>query len=311
MLVRGLLFVLLMGLAGCSDSSATVTPDGGQPDGGEPNPCEPLVGELECPPSLEDSLIVDVAWLEEHLDDPDLQLVDSRSAGYDTSRIPGAIQLRPSALATTIDGVPSMIMPPDEAEPVLGEAGLRNGSLVVVYGAPPEYDPSRIVWSLRYYQHGDVRYLDGGFAAWESAGGIVDTEPPNVEPTVYAIDGVDDSIRTTGDWVLEQLGDPPYDAVAIQLVDARSEGEYGNGRIPTARSVNWTRNLGDGLLLPGNELAQLYDGLDPAEPTVTYCVSGWRGSFAWLSLTALGYEDVKLYDGSWNEWGSGDFPVEQ
>lgn len=311
MFVRGLLWVFVVALAGCGGSSDATTPDGGSPDGGEPSPCEPLARELECPPSLDGEVIVDVAWLQEHLDDPELQLIDARSTGYESARLPGAIRLRPASLATTIDGIASMIMPPEQAEPVLREAGLRNGSLAVVYGAPPEYDPSRVVWSLRYYQHGDVRYLDGGFAAWEAAGGALETEPSAVEPTEYSIAGVDDSIRTTGDWVLEQLGDPPYDSVGIRLVDARSEGEYGNGRIPTARSVNWTRNLGDGFLLSEGELAALYDGLDPADTTVAYCVSGWRGSFAWLTLRALGYEDVKLYDGSWNEWGSGDFPVEQ
>ena len=118
-------------------------------------------------------------------------------------------------------------------------------------------------------------------------------------------------VVSTGDWVLEQLGDPPYDMPAIQSVDARSDGEYAAGRIPNARSVNWTRNLGGGFLLPEPDLGALYEGFDPARTTVTYCLSGWRGSFAWLTLTALGYEDVRLYDGSWNEWGNGSFPVEQ
>jgi thiosulfate/3-mercaptopyruvate sulfurtransferase len=59
------------------------------------------------------------------------------------------------------------------------------------------------------------------------------------------------------------------------------------------------------------ELEALYEGMDPAETTVSYCVSGWRGSFDWLTLTALGYDDVRLYDGSWNEWGAGGFPVEE
>jgi thiosulfate/3-mercaptopyruvate sulfurtransferase len=76
--------------------------------------------------------------------------------------------------------------------------------------------------------------------------------------------------------------------------------------------VNWERNLDSGFLRSVSELEALYEGMDPAMTTVTYCVSGWRSSFAWLTLTALGYEDVRLYDGSWNEWGSegSGFPVE-
>ena len=111
--------------------------------------------------------------------------------------------------------------------------------------------------------------------------------------------------------MLSQLGEAPYDAPAIQLVDARSSSEYVGGHIPSARSVNWTQNLEGGLLRPRAELEALYSGLAPDQTTVTYCASGLRGSFAWLTLTALGYSDARLYDGSWNEWGAGGFPVEQ
>jgi thiosulfate/3-mercaptopyruvate sulfurtransferase len=255
-------------------------------------------------------LVVDTDWLKAHLDDSDVQLIDTRASGYEVSRIPGAIHLRPSDVATTVEGVPSQVAPPIEAQPVLREAGLRNEVIAVVYGEPQEYDPSRIVWTLRYYGHVDVRYLDGGYAAWVAAGGAVDIDPPSVESTEYTIVGVDEGLRVTGDWVLSQLGDAPYDMPAIQLVDARSEGEYDAGRIPSARSVNWTRNLDNGLLRSRTDLEALYEGMDPRETTVSYCVSGWRGSFAWLTLTALGYEDARLYDGSWNEWGTGAFPVE-
>ena len=302
MLVKSIVPALFISLLACSGSNSAGECEGlnaeqcTQPDAGAPLPA---------------ALVVDTAWLQTHLDDADIQLVDTRASGYATSRIPGAIHLRPGDLVTTIEGVSSQIKMPTEAQPVLREAGLENEVVAVVYGAPPEYDPSRVVWSLLYYQHGDVRYLDGGYGAWVDAGGDLDTDPPDVAPSDYTIVGVDDSLRATGDWVLQQLGDPPYDTPTIQLVDARSDGEYAGGRIPTASSVNWTRNLVAGFLLPESNLAMLYEGLDPTKTTVTYCVSGWRGSFAWLTLTALGYEDVKLYDGSWNEWGPGDFPVER
>jgi thiosulfate/3-mercaptopyruvate sulfurtransferase len=288
----GALFVMalcVVTLEGCGSS--------GEPDGG-------------MPPGLS-SIVVDTDWLEENLGSPEVQLVDTRTTGYDDSRIPGAILLRPTQLATTVDGVPAQAVPPNQAQSVLRAVGLREDVIAVVYGAPPEYDAARIVWSLRYYGHVDVRYLDGGYAAWVEAGGALDTDPPNVEPTEYTIVAVEEDLRVTGDWVLSQLGDAPYDMPAIQLVDARSEGEYETGRIPSARSVDWARNLDEGFLRSRTELDALYEGMDSAETTVTYCVSGWRGSFAWLTLMALGYEDPRLYDGSWNEWGNGEFPVEK
>jgi thiosulfate/3-mercaptopyruvate sulfurtransferase len=259
---------------------------------------------------LESELVVDAAWLSERLGDPDVQPVDARGSAFSASRIPDAISLAPGDLSRTIDGVPGQLLPAEEAEPILRAAGLKNGVIAIVYGASPEYNPARIVWALRYYGHSDVRYLDGGFSAWVEAGGEVEGEPPNVVASEYDLGPVVEPLRVTGDWVLEQLGAPPYDMPAIQLVDARSEGEYEGGHIPSARSVNWTRNLSGGFLRPDSELQALYEGLDPRVTTVTYCASGQRGSFAWLSLTALGFEDVRLYDGSWNEWSPGNYPTE-
>jgi thiosulfate/3-mercaptopyruvate sulfurtransferase len=299
-------FLFALACAGCgSDPTLSVCgpltsgecaePDAGVPDGGAP---------------LGLAVVVDVDWLEARLGDPDVQPIDTRSSGYDASRIPGAIELRPSDLARTIDGVSSQLVPAIEAEPVLRAAALRNDVTALVYGGSPEYDAARVVWALRYYGHLDVRYLDGGFAAWIEAGGALDTDPPNIEPSEYSIEAVNEDILVRGDWVLSQLGDAPYDAPAIQLVDARSNGEYDAGHIPSARSVNWTQNLNNGLLRPRAELEVLYAGLAPDRTTVTYCATGLRGSFAWLTLSALGYSDARLYDGSWNEWGAGGFPVE-
>jgi len=297
---RGLGLALLGLIVACGSSSAA-------------EPCEAML-TVECSPPDDGlptglNVVVDVAWLLDRIEDPQLQVVDTRGAAFDRSRIPGAITLTPNDVAGTIDGVRGQLLPAEEAEPKLREKGLRNGTTVIVYGDSPEYDPARIVWALRYYGHGDVRYLDGGFDAWVDAGGALDEEPPAIEPSEYAIEKVVGSLRTTGDRVLDELGDEPYDMPAVQLVDARSEGEYDSGHIPTARSVNWTRNLDSGFLLPKEDLDTLYEGMDPEDPAVTYCATGLRGSFAWLTLFALGY-DVALYDGSWNEWSTLPYPVE-
>jgi thiosulfate/3-mercaptopyruvate sulfurtransferase len=254
------------------------------------------------------SLVVDVDWLKANLDDPNLQPVDTRGgSAFDVGRIPGAIHLRPEDLAMSQGSVPSQVAPPVQAEPVLQAAGLRNDSIALVYGEPLEYDPARIVWTLRYYGHADVRYLDGGYPAWVEAGGTIDAEPPAAEATDYTITDINEHLRVTGDWVLSELGDAP----SIQLVDARTPGEYADGRIPSARHVQWSNNLDAGFLRSKAEIQALHASFDPSETTVTYCTTGWRGSFAWLALTYLGYEDVRLYDGSWAEWGNGEFPVEQ
>jgi thiosulfate/3-mercaptopyruvate sulfurtransferase len=285
---------------GCGDdSTGAVAGSGGSPVG-----CDLAV---DC---SEESIVVDVAWLSDRLGDPSLQLIDTRPAGYDDARIAGAIHLLPSDLSATVQGVSSQAAPVTEARAVLRAAGLKNGTTAVVYGDSPEYSASRMVWLLRYYGHGDVRYLDGGWQAWLEADGELETVPVSVPPSQYIIMGIDESLRVTGDWVLSQLGEPPYDSAMIQLVDARTQDEFDRGRIPSARLVPWTFNLENGRLLAEGGLSALYEGLDPNRTTVTYCQTGQRGSFAWLALQWLGYSDVRLYDGSWVEWGDGAFPVE-
>ncbi|MDH3845800.1 MAG: rhodanese-like domain-containing protein, partial [Myxococcales bacterium] len=148
--------VLIGALVGCGGSAVDGT-DGGVPDGSLPDGGSPAAS----------SLVVDVDWLKANLGDPNLQPVDTRGApAFAAGRIPGAIRLRPEQLAMSDGDVPSQVASPVLAEPVLGDAGLRNGSTAVVYGEFPEYDPARVVWTLEYYRHGDVRYLDGGYAAW-------------------------------------------------------------------------------------------------------------------------------------------------
>ncbi|MGB5808890.1 MAG: rhodanese-like domain-containing protein [Polyangiales bacterium] len=295
MLVRLLIAGFLVALVGCGEAD-DVAPDAGIPDAEVPEPTP---------------IVVDVDWVRDNLSDPDLQIVDARvRSDYEESRIPGAISVRPEQLAEADGAVPSQIAPAEVAEAALGAAGLRNDSRIVVYGAPPEFDPARVVWALRYYGHGDVRYLDGGYAAWVDSGGDVDASAPMTEPTTYVIEAVDARLRVTSAYVLDELGEPPYATPGIQLVDARSVPEFDAGRVPTARLVQWTDNLANGFLKSVEEIEALHEGLDPRTTTVTYCLIGWRGSVAWLALEYIGYDDVRLYDGSWAEWGNGNFPVE-
>ncbi len=258
-------------------------------------------------------LVVDVAWLLRRLGSPAIQVLDSRLSSFERGHIPGAIPLRPTSLATVVDGVPSQIVLAEDGIATLSSMGLRPGAIAVVYGQEPEYDPARVVWALSYLGHAEVRYLDGGWPAWlVGGGGVAAGDPIAPEATTYDTDGVRDELRVTGAWVLEQLGDEPYEDVPVQIVDARSPPEYENGFIPTAVLRQWTNNLDDdGLLLPMATLETLYSDLDKTRTTVVYCTAGWRASVAWLVLTELGFEDVRVFDGSWLEWGDPDlgFPI--
>ncbi len=264
---------------------------------------------------VDTGLVVDATWLRRHLGTQSVQVIDARVGAAGDGHIPGALPLSPYSLATEVDGIQAQIVAPEDGAATLSAIGLRPDAVAVVYGVPPEFDPARVVWALRYLGHGEVRYLDGGWAAWKAGGD--DIAPGQAEPavaTLYEAGAVREELRVTGDWILEQLGDAPYENAAIQLVDARSPGEYRDGFIPTAVLRQWTGNLDDdGRFLPRESLEARYADLDPTQTTVVYCLAGWRASVAWLVLTELGFEDVRVYDGSWIEWGNPTlgFPIEQ
>ena len=257
--------------------------------------------------------IVSVAWLETRLNDDQVQIVDARVAPqeFEAGHIPGAVQLDPYELSAVVDGIAAQVAPPEIAYPLLSASGLHEQATIVVYGKAPEYDPTRVAWVLRYYGYANIFYLDGGWEAWQRAGLEVESGTPEPPEPGELPDLISEDLRVTGDWLLDELGEWPYDDPKIQIIDARSLGEYEAGRIPTAIHRQWAINLVDGLLLPTPDLEDLYTELDKTETTIVYCLAGWRASLSWLVLNLLGFEDVRVYDGSWFEWGQGGrFPIE-
>ena len=106
-------------------------------------------------------------------------------------------------------------------------------------------------------------------------------------------------------------------SVERMLLDVRRDSEYTGvevrakhgGHVPGAVNVLWKDALRDDWLLKDpEELEQMYidAGFGPETATVTYCQSGVRAAFTHLVLTALGHDDVRTYDGSWEEWGNRD-----
>ncbi|MDG2304313.1 MAG: rhodanese-like domain-containing protein [Candidatus Binatia bacterium] len=82
-------------------------------------------------------------------------------------------------------------------------------------------------------------------------------------------------------------------------------------RIPTAIDRPWSINLVDGFPLSTAALELLCADLDKNQTTVVYCLAGWRASVTWLVLESLGFQDVRVYDGSWFKWRPPSrFPIE-
>ena len=273
------LTALLALAGGCDDGSSDPAPGGEETSGDGP------VRTIAVDALAEDDelLVVDVRSLEE----------------FEAGHIEGALWLDPGGLRADVDGVEGQAVDPSTASDVFAGAGLTPDVHVVVAGADNGTAPARVVWSLRYFGHETpVALLDGGVGAWSAAGMQVTAGAPGGGGDGYAGEGLRSGIRTDKAWMLDHLDDD-----SVVIYDVRTPEEFDEGHIPGAVNVNWTDNLdGDGRFRSADEIAEIHG--NPAGATlVVYCRTGSRAAVSWALLREI-YDDVRLYDGSWTEWGA-------
>lgn len=254
-------------------------------------------------------LLVDVDWVRNAAENPDVVLVDLRSEdAYTEGHIPGAVQLDLTSIRATVDGVDGQVAAPETVANVLGEHGIASEDTVVAYDDADGLDAARFFWTLEYYGHRDVRLLNGGWPVWQASTYPVSDQATVREAVTYTIE-TQPQKRVDAEWILTNLEDP-----SVVLVDARSPAEYSGeevrsaegGHIPGAFNRDWHMNLEDGFFKGQDTLESLYQELDlsQAETIVTYCQTGHRASVAYFTLRLMGYDSVAVYDGSWEEWGN-------
>lgn len=264
-----------------------------------------------------DTTLVSTQWVEDHLGDDSVVLVevDEDTSAYDSGHIAGAIKL--DWTTDLQDQVRRDFVDRAGFEKLLSERGVSNDDTVVLYGGNNNWFAAYAYWYFKLYGHQDVRLMDGGRKKWELDSRELTDETTERPATSYTATEQDHSIRAFRDDVVAAIG-------AQNLVDVRSPDEYAGrllapahlpqeqaqraGHIPTAASVPWSKAANDdGTFKSDDELKQIYTdaGVDWSKDTIAYCRIGERSSHTWFVLKELlGQENVKNYDGSWTEYGS-------
>ena len=262
-------------------------------------------------------LLVDAEWLAEHLEDENLVLIQVGPAeDYLEGHIPGAVPLSLEGISRPHDHQDTtklmLELPEDQAlQQLFRQLGINDDSRIVVYWSSEWVTPtSRVMLTLDYAGLGSrSSLLDGGLEAWTAAGLALTQESSDPVPGSVTIETRDDLI-VTADWVQEHAGTEGY-----ALVDARSAAHYdgvrdseaGNGHIPGAVNIDW-RSLLDGepaMWRDREQLAEIFAaaGVQPGDTVVGYCHIGQYATAMLFAARTLGYQ-VKLYDGSMQDWGS-------
>jgi len=263
-------------------------------------------------------VLVDADWVENHLDDPGVVLVevDEDTTAYDKGHIRNAIKL--DWKQDLQDPVRRDFVDRHGFEQLLSERGISNDDTVVLYGGNNNWFAAYAYWYFRLYGHRNVKLLDGGRKKWELESREMVTAVPQRLRTSYQASEQDSSLRAMRDEVVDSIG-------KRNLVDVRSPDEFTGkllapahlpqeqaqraGHIPTAKNVPWSKAANDdGTFKSDDALRALYEGeagLDFGKDTIAYCRIGERSAHTWFVLhELLGQPHVKNYDGSWTEYGS-------
>jgi thiosulfate/3-mercaptopyruvate sulfurtransferase len=263
-------------------------------------------------------VLVDTAWVEEHLNDPHVRIVevDVNTAAYDEGHIPGAVGWAWNS--QLCDTVRRDILSKEQFERLNAAAGITPETTVVLYGDNNNWFAAWAFWQAKIYGHRDVRIMNGGRPKWLAEGRELSTAKPTPTPAVYQASEPDLSLRAFLPAVQAASS-----ARSADMVDVRSPGEFSGeilappglpetcqrgGHIPGARSIPWGKACNeDGTFKSAADLAGIYgaEGIHGGKPVITYCRIGERSSHSWFVLKyLLGFPEVINYDGSWTEWGN-------
>jgi len=279
---------------------------------------------VESNPRFEDyahpEKLVSTQWLAEHLNDPDVVVVESDEDVllYHTGHIPGAVKV--DWHADLNDPLTRDYLDGERFAALMSSKGIARESTVVFYGDNFNWWAAYALWVFTLFGHPDVRLLDGGRTKWVDEGRPMDTDTPKRTATEYPVVERDDSVIRAfrgevakhvekGGQLVDVRSPQEFSGELLHMPDYPQEGSLRGGHIPGAASVPWKRAANeDSTFRSAEDLRAIYEqekGLTPNDDIVAYCRIGERSSHTWFVLHyLLGYEKVRNYDGSWTEWGN-------
>lgn len=258
-------------------------------------------------------LLADTAWLAERLNDPFVRVVDlSPLADYERGHLPGAVHVWWQDLVEINNLTYGMLADPATRKRVFERAGIENGMTVVAYDNAGGRYAARFLWTLLYANYAAGRLLNGGIATWREEGRPITQDVPTIAPTRLVDAAPDESVLINGEDLRKGLGQPGFVAIDTRTLTEGREtwnGFLRFGRIPGARSIPWDRNLGQkntAVVREPSELNRVYEGQDLKRDQVIaiYGLTGVDAAHTFWIMRVLGYDKVRLYDGSWAEWGA-------
>ena len=268
--------------------------------------------------------LVSTNWLADHLNDPDLRVLDAswylpganRNAKeeYENAHIPGARFFDIDDISDARSAMPHMVPPVEKFISRMRQMGVGDGHQVVVYDGSGLFSAARVWWLFRLMGKSDVAVLDGGFVKWQAEGREIEDLPPIMRDRHITVTRQNHMVRdVTQVAAASKLMDH-------EILDARGAARFRGdepeprkglraGHIPNSKNVHYATLLNsDGTMKPPKKLQAVFDAqnVNLSKPIITTCGSGVTAAIINLALTRIGNDNHALYDGSWAEWGMYD-----
>jgi thiosulfate/3-mercaptopyruvate sulfurtransferase len=251
-------------------------------------------------------LLVSYRWLVDHYNDADIVILDSRgNTEYSYSHIPNSHPLGiEKMLQSNSDGI-TPVIDSDTAASLFGSLGIDDSKTVIICGDSMDPAAARIAWTLLYFGHTKTKILDMSMVTWQNNGFPTTKEIANSVQTTF-IPNVNAEIRIKAESLRKKIDD-------AVIIDARSPQEFLAGRIPNATLFPFTDGVGENGMLfkEKDDLSHIFreQQIPTDRELICYCTLGHRAANLFTQLKIAGYENVKLYDGSFADWISKGFPL--
>jgi thiosulfate/3-mercaptopyruvate sulfurtransferase len=258
--------------------------------------------------------IVSTDWLEKNLNNPKLIIVDVRKVeDYKTGHIPNAINVVYGSWVVMKDGLRNEMPPTDDLSDVISAAGINPDSLVVVVGKtdsiPNRTDISRVAWTLKFAGIGNVALLDGGFDKWTTDKKALSTDMVKAKSSSYQAK-INAGLFADKAYVMNAVGkalivdvrEPEFYQGTKKMDFVAKPGRIkGAVNLPTSQAFTPAGTFKSKADL--SALATAATGADPSKEVIVYCDTGKVcTTWAFIMTDWLGYKNVKIYDGSTEEW---------
>ncbi|MEH6942459.1 sulfurtransferase [Bacillus sp. JJ722] len=273
-------------------------------------------------------MFIEKEWLKDQLNNPRVRIVDCRfhlqqkelgQQQYNQDHIPGAVYFhleKDLSSAVAEHGGRHPLPSLESFKQTLEKAGIQNNDLIVAYDGGDVAFATRFMWMIKYVGHDQVGVLNGGYNQWKEAGYPTEECVSRFSTSTYQLN-VQAHLLAHYEEV-KQISQSESDSKI--LIDSRDYNRFSGkeepidkrpGHIPNAVNYPWTEGVENSRLLGKEKQQERFHELDRNKEIIVYCGSGVTATPNYFALKEAGFDNVKVYIGSYSDWVSYDEnPVE-